>query len=62
MIDDFDTINIYNDLLIPADIVWLISATNNHIISKYNHYSSNCLSISSLNHRIMDAIKWNFCP
>ena len=56
MIDDFDTINLYNDLSIPAKIIWLISATENYTSSRSIGNNSS-IDICSVNHRILDALK-----
>lgn len=63
MIDDFDTINLFYDLCIPAKIVWLISATNNiNYGIKYKDrsglfHTNNCFRVSAINHRINDILK-----
>lgn len=64
IIDDFDSININNDMLIPARIIWLISTTattrfhrNSYNMSRHTYHTSKCYDISALNHRIMDVIK-----
>lgn len=57
IIDDFDTININSDLLVPCNIAWFISTTMNHYSTRNNYHTNNCMSTSAVNHRIMDIIR-----
>ena len=56
VIDDFDTINITNDIIVPARITWCISTTTHH--NSIKHQGINRLTdLFSVNHKILDIVK-----
>jgi hypothetical protein len=56
VIDDFDTINITQDITIPARMIWCISTTSHQITTRHK-VSPKLTDLLSINHKIMDIVK-----
>lgn len=56
IIDDFDSINIAHDMIIPTRITWLISTTLNYPSFRFK-VTPRLTDLLSVNHKIMDSIR-----
>lgn len=56
VIDDFDTINITQDITIPTRMTWCISTTSHQITTRHK-ISPKLTDLLSVNHKIMDIVK-----